>query len=72
MNNFARGLMVRFFKVTIPTGMWPSDCLTGKTFNSGRQVENLNTEFGNIEIKRPVASKAIRTSEGSQMTVVRG
>ena len=41
MKSCARGLMVRFFKMTMPTGAWPSDCLIGRTFNSGRLAENL-------------------------------
>src|SRR5215475_2218373 len=72
MKSCARGLMVRFFNKTIPTGTWPNDCLMGRTCNFGRQPENLNTEFGKIEIKRPVASRLIRSSEGSPITVVRG
>ncbi len=72
MNSCARGLMVRFFKMTIPTGAWPSDCLTARTFNSGRLAERLYAEYGEIEINRPVASRLIRSSAGSAITVVRG
>jgi hypothetical protein len=67
-----QGLVVRLFNKTIPTGTWPIDCLMGRTCNFGRQPENLNTEFGNIEMKRPVASRLIRSSAGSPITVVRG
>ena len=62
MNSCARGLMVRFFKMTIPTGAWPSDCLTARTCNSGRLVERLYAEYGQIEIKRPVANRPILSS----------
>ena len=41
MKSCAVGLMVRFFKMTMPTGAWPSGCLMGRTFNSGRLAENL-------------------------------
>src|SRR5882672_5372727 len=41
MKSCAMGLMVRFFKMTMPTGAWPSGCLMGRTFNSGRFAENL-------------------------------
>src|SRR5215475_9879448 len=69
---YCRGLMVRFFKMTIPTSAWPSDCLTARTCNSGRLVERLYAEYGQIEIKRPVANRLILRSAGSQITVVPG
>jgi hypothetical protein len=69
MNNCAAGLMVRFFKVTISTGTRISGCLTGRTFNSGRLALNAEEK---IEMKRLLASRPIRTSKGSAITVARG
>jgi hypothetical protein len=56
MNSCVSGLMLRCFNVTIPTGTWPSGCFTCRIFSSRRRAENLHTESGKIEIKRPVAS----------------
>jgi len=72
MKSCVTGLSVRFFKVTIPTGTLLSDCWTGKAFNSGRLVENLNMQSGIIEIKRPVARRLILTSGEAVNTVARG
>ena len=63
---------VRFFSVTIPTGMCARGSAIGRTLTSWRFAGNLKADAGKIERKRPVAKRLIRTWGESLTTVVRG
>jgi len=72
MKSFATGLSVRFFRVTIPTGVRAMGSSTGRTFSSGRLVGNLNIEETTIVRKCPVAARPIRISGELVTAVARG
>jgi hypothetical protein len=60
MKGRATAPSVRFFRVTIPTGMRARGSSIGRTLTSWRFAGNLKAEAGKIERKRPVASRLIR------------
>ena len=72
MKSCTTGLMVRFFKVMIPTGLCVVGNSTGNRLIAGLLAENFNTELGMIVRKRPVASSALRTGTVDVMIVVGG
>src|SRR5712671_3169253 len=72
MNSCATGPRVRFFKVMIPTGRRVVGKWIGRRLSAGLYVRNVSTELGTIVRKRPVASRALRTTVGEVTTVARG
>jgi hypothetical protein len=72
MKSCATGLIVRFFRVTTPTGMSAIAGLTGKTLISGCWLEKRNIDACSIVRKRPAATRLIRAWALSVVTVARG
>ena len=56
MNSRAIGLIVRFWRVMIPTGKGGMDNFTGMTLNGGRFVPKRKKELGIRPRKAPLAT----------------
>src|SRR5262245_50177436 len=72
MNSFGRGLRIRPFIVTIPTGTLLKAGSTDKIFRSERFPENLSTDSGKTESRRPCATKLSRACVCSMLTAAAG
>src|SRR5215475_13198705 len=72
MNSSATGLIIRRFKVMIPTGLGRAGSLTGKTLTAKFLAPNRSMDAGQSASKRPSASMALFNGRELETTSARG